>query len=145
MTRREARETAMTLLYERACRADTDAREVYERSLSLRDIEENDYIKEVYFGVWDSVGELDEKIAGAAIGWSLERMSKVTLAILRLAAYELYHMPTIPKSVTLNEAVELSKQYDDAQASPFVNGILSRIAEDETIEKVAVPRKGGKS
>ena len=142
MTRHEARETAMTLLYERACNMDADANEVYVRSLSLRDIIENDYIKTVYFGVWDHIGELDEKISSCAIEWSLERMSRVTLAILRLAAYELYYMPEMPKSVTINEAVGLAKHFDEGASASFVNGILSSMASDASIEKTPVPRRG---
>ena len=144
MTRRESREAAMTLLYERACSSDVTAEEMYNRSLYLRGIEENDYIRTVYFGVWENIDMIDGRISACAIEWSLDRMAKVTLAILRLAAYELYYMPTMPKGVTINEAVELAKQFDEAQSPSFINGILSKMAADETIEKVEVPRGSGR-
>ena len=144
MTRRESREAALALLFERACRAGETAEEVYNRSIYLRDGEENEYIRDVYFGVWDNIDDIDRAISGASHEWSLERMARVTLAILRLASYELYFMQGMPKGVTINEAVELAKKYDEAAAPAFINGILSKIAADPSIEKDVVPRGGSK-
>lgn len=140
MTRRESREATTALLFERSCRQSEDAGEVYSRSLYLREAEENEYIRDTYFGVWDNAEKIDGAISEAAKDWSLERMSHVTLAILRLATYELYFLRGVPKGVTINEAVELAKKYDDAQAPAFINGILSKIASDPSIEKDEVPR-----
>ena len=64
------------------------------------------------------------------MGWKIKRMSKVTLSVLRLAVYELKYTDTPPKAV-INEAVEISKEYDDEKASPFVNGILNKVARTE--------------
>ncbi len=141
MTRHEAREAALALLFERACRADETAKDVYERSLTLREAEENDYIRDVYFGVWDNIERIDGAISASAKDWRTERMSHVTLAILRLAAYELFYLENVPVGVTINEAVELAKAYDNGAAPAFVNGILSRIAEDPEIVKQPVPRR----
>ena len=140
MTRREAREAAIALLFERACRSGETAEEVYNRSLYLRGAKENEYIRDAYFGVWDNAERIDGAISGAAHEWSLERMSKVTLSILRLASYELYYLRGVPKGVTINEAIELAKKYDEESAPAFINGILSKIASDPSIEKDVVPR-----
>ncbi len=142
MTRHESREAALALLFERDCRRDEQTDEVYAKSLSLRGAEENDYIRDAYFGVWDNAEKLDRAIGGAAKDWTLERMSRVTLAILRLAVYELYFLRGVPVGVTINEAVELAKRYDDSAAPAFINGILSKVAADPSIEKDTVPRGG---
>ncbi len=141
MTRREAREAAFELIYERTMNPDTDAREVYDNSLYVRDAVDNDYINNVYFGVENKREMLDEKIAETSKDWSLERMSKVTVTIMRLAVYEFYFERTIPTSVTINEAVELAKKYDADTAPAFINGILNKISKDEKIEKDPFPRK----
>ena len=144
MTRHEAREAAMALLFERDCRRDEAADDVYKRSLLLRGAKSNDYIRDVYFGVWDNSEKIDGAISGAANGWRLGRMSRVTLAILRLAVFELYFLDNVPVGVTINEAVELAKAYDDGAAPAFINGILSKVAADPEIKKENVPRRTAK-
>lgn len=144
MTRREAREAAFELLYEKSARPDDEAAAVYESSVELREIEENDYIKDVYFGVNENLDMLDEKIKAASVDWSTERMSRVTLSVLRLAVYEFYFIRNIPVSVSINEAVELAKKYDTDNAPSFINGILSKIGKDTAIEKDAYPKKNRK-
>ncbi len=144
MTRHEAREAALALLFERACRADETAEEVYERSLTLREAKDNEYIRGTYFGVWRELEKIDGAISSAANDWRTERMSHVTLAILRLAVYELYFLENVPVGVTINEAVELAKAYDDGAAPSFINGILSRVGADPGIKKLDVPRGGKK-
>ena len=141
MTRREARERALEMIYEKTSRPDENASEVYENSLNVRDTSDNDYIKNVYFGVFENTEMLDEKLKGASNDWSVDRMSRVTVSILRLAVYELYFERNIPKSVTINEAVELAKKYDADSAPAFINGILNKISKDPAIEKDPYPRK----
>ncbi len=144
MTRREARECVLELLYEKASRPDDITEEVFEASVDIRELETNDYIKSVYFGVFENTEMLDEKIKSAALDWSVDRMSRVTLAILRLAVYEFYFIRNIPVNVSINEAVELAKKYDASSAPSFINGILSRIGKDPAIEKDAFPKKNKK-
>lgn len=142
MTRREAREAVLALLFERACRPNEAADAVYGKSLFLREAKENEYIRSVYNGVWENEEKIDGAIASAANEWRPDRMSRVTLAILRLATYELYFLGNVPVGVTINEAVELAKVYDDGAAPAFINGILSKIAADPEIKKEYVPRGG---
>ncbi len=144
MTRREAREVALELLYEKAARPDDTAEDVFETSEELRELEINAYIKDVYFGVDENLEMLDEKIKSASLDWSTGRMSRVTISILRLAVYEFYFIRNIPVSVSINEAVELAKKYDAASAPSFINGILSKLGKDPSIEKDPYPRKNGK-
>ena len=71
---------------------------------------------------------LDEKIAELAIGWSVERMPKVDLSILRVALYEMMYMDKIPSSVSINEAVELAKRFGGDRSSAYINGMLGTFA-----------------
>ena len=87
------------------------------------------YIRTVVCGVRDSQEELDGIISqNLGDGWSINRLSKMSLAILRLAVYEIKHMEDIPVNVSINEAVELSKKYGDDGESQFINGILGKIS-----------------
>ena len=72
--------------------------------------------------------EIDEEIQSVSIGWNLGRMSKVVLAIIRLAVAEMKYMEDIPVSVSINEAVELSKIYASGEDASFVNGVLGTIS-----------------
>ena len=75
--------------------------------------------------------EIDAKIRSVSRHWRLERMSRVDRNIIRLAAYELMHVPEIPRRVTLNEAVELAKRFGNEESPAFVNGALERIADED--------------
>ena len=72
--------------------------------------------------------EIDEKIDKAAKGWSISRIGKVELAVLRLAIYEMLYDEDIPVGVAIDEAVELSKRFGQESSGPFVNGILATLA-----------------
>ena len=74
--------------------------------------------------------EIDALIEKYAVGWTVQRMSSVTVTALRLAVCELLCADDVPTSVTVNEAVELAKQYEGAECSSFVNGILGSIVRD---------------
>jgi N utilization substance protein B len=83
--------------------------------------------------------EIDAAIAESSEHWSLTRMARVDLAVLRLATYELLHRPDVPTSVVLNEAIELGKRYGTEESGPFVNGVLDRVA------KLAGQRRAGRA
>lgn len=127
MTRREAREAAFSLLFETEFRHDEDAKEIFAVSCEERELIPNEYIKKVYFGVYEHIAQLDEKISAHAHGWKTERLTRVSRSILRLAAYEMLYCEEIPASVSLNEAIELAKKFEDEKARPFINGILNGI------------------
>ena len=127
MTRREAREAVFSLLFETEFRADEEAAEIFAISCEERELTPDDYIKDTYFGVRAHLAELDEKIAAHARGWKTERLTRVSRSILRLAAYEMLYCPAIPANVSLNEAIELAKKFEDEKARPFINGILNGI------------------
>ena len=127
MTRREAREAVFSLLFETEFRADEDTAEIFAVSCEERELTPNDYIKNTYRGIQEHKAELDEKIAAHAHGWKTERLTRVSRSILRLAAYEMLYCADIPASVSLNEAIELAKKFEDEKARPFINGVLNGI------------------
>jgi N utilization substance protein B len=79
---------------------------------------------ELVRGVWSKQAELDELIRSFSQNWRLERMGKVELSLLRMAAYELLFSTDVPPKVIINEAIELSRQFGDENSHGFVNGIL---------------------
>lgn len=79
-------------------------------------------------GVCANRAEIDKLIEEKSKNWSISRMARVDLNVLRLAAYELIYCPEIPKNVTINEAIEVAKKYGADESSSFVNGILDEIA-----------------
>lgn len=90
---------------------------------------ENDraYIEAVVSGVREHAAELDAEISACLRGWTLNRLSRVDLAILRLSVYEMQY-GGIPAPVSINEAVELTRKYSAEESCPFVNGVLGTIS-----------------
>lgn len=95
------------------------------------DEEEHNYISEKFSAINEKLEEIDSLLTEKITGWSIERMGKVELAILRLALYEIKFDDTIPDSVAINEAVEIAKKYGQDGAGAFVNGILAKFVSKE--------------
>lgn len=127
MTRKMAREEAFILIFEKVFSKES-IEEILEMAEEARDLVPDDYIKNVFGGVYDNLDELDGIISENAVGWKIERISKTALAILRLALFEMKYMEEIPVSVSINEAVEIAKKYATVEDSAFINGILSTVA-----------------
>ncbi len=127
MKRKQAREEAFILIFEKVFNSDS-VEEILELANEVRDLEADDYIKTVFKGVYDNLEVLDEIISQNAIGWSIGRISKTALCVLRLSLFEIKFMDDIPVSVSINEAVELCKKYATKDDASFVNGILSTVA-----------------
>ena len=123
LSRSEAREQALMLLFSRSFVQEpledtlADAEELFEGGVC-------DYARVVVMGIEAVQDEIDADIARfLKKGWSLSRISRTSLTILRLAVYEIKFLDSIPDSVSVNEAVELAKKYT-IDESGFVNGIL---------------------
>ena len=127
LKRREAREFVVGLLFESEFRNDESVEEIYATSVENREIPNDDYVKKAYFTVNEKKEEIDKLIGEHSCGWKTHRLSRLSRSILRLAVYEMLFVEDIPYSVTINEAVELSKKFDDEKARPFVNGVLNSI------------------
>ncbi|MBQ9279809.1 MAG: transcription antitermination factor NusB [Clostridia bacterium] len=89
--------------------------------------EDRKYIEDVCVGVSKCTEELDEKIKTYLKGWTMDRIGKTDLAILRLAIYEILYREDIPYKVSINEAVELAKTYCDDASPSFINGLLAAL------------------
>lgn len=87
-----------------------------------------EYIKAKYENILKLQPEIDKKIAEVSKGWSIERIGKVELTVLRLGVYEIIYDEDIPVGVAIDEAVELAKKYGQDGSSAFVNGILATVA-----------------
>lgn len=133
LNRHESREAVLGLVFENEYGIYEDKQALYTTALAAREIEENEYIKTVFFGIIEKADELDAYIEKYAKGRKLSRIAKVAKSIMRIAIYEMLYIDSIPASVSINEAVELIKEYDDEKTKGFVNGILNAVKEE--IEK----------
>ena len=124
-SRREARERALSLLYEAEAK-DMKPGEV----LAELPLAPEQFTIELVEGVGEHMPEVDDLIRRFAKGWKLERMPAVDRALLRLGIYELMERPEIPTAAVISEAVELAKRYSTDESGRFVNGMLARIAEE---------------
>jgi len=129
MNRKTARENAFILLFENAIKKDETAEEIFLKATEERELECDEYVKKVFFGSIENSVIIGETIEKCLLGWKKERVSYVSKAILTLATYELMFMTDIPAKVSINEAIELSKKYDDEKTYGFVNGVLNAVAE----------------
>ena len=135
MTRREAREQALCLIFEGLFKDET-LPSIIELAVESRQLEPAPFANELATGVLEHKAELDEKIEKYSIGWANSRISKVVMSILRIAVYEILYVDSIPVSVTINEAVELAKKYGGDGDSGFVNGILGTYVRAEKADEL---------
>lgn len=128
-TRSEARVEAFKLIFESEVNSESPEYLIEVMLEEHPESESNvDYIKTVYLGVLAKKGEIDKMIEDSmTFGWKLERISKVALAVLRMAVFEILYIEDVPEKVAINEAVEIDKKYDEPDNSAFVNGILGGI------------------
>lgn len=83
--------------------------------------------EELIHGVIEHCADIDARIKGLAHNWDFDRIAKIDLAILRIAMFEMIFRKDIPPVVSINEAIDLSKQFSNADAKRFINGILDRL------------------
>ncbi len=130
MTRTEAREQAFIILFEQVIQQKS-IQEILEDGKDARDLAVGGFTKSLILGTQEHLEEVDSKIEENLKGWNIKRIAKVTLAVLRLAIYEICFEPETPAGVAINEAVELAKKYAGEKDAAYVNGVLSSIVKDE--------------
>ena len=123
MKRRDARESAFLLIFEKMFREESMS-EIIDTAVESREIEVDNYSKAVVLKVEEVSEELDSSIEKYLDKWKLSRIPKVTLAIFRLAVCELKYFSDIPVKVTINEAIELAKKYASEEDASYINGVL---------------------
>ena len=89
------------------------------------------YLHQMAEGLSAHLAELDFYIEKYAQGWKVSRISRVAMAIMRVSMYELLYMPDIPGRVSINEAVEIAKHYEETETVSFINGILGSFSREE--------------
>lgn len=130
MQRKQARENAFMLIFESVCKKDETAEEIFTKATELRGLEYDSYVTDVFFGAYENAEVIDQRMEKHLKGWKKERISPVSMAILRLGFYEMLYMADIPSKVTINEAIELAKKFDDEKSYSFVNGVLNAMAHE---------------
>ncbi|MDO4743363.1 MAG: transcription antitermination factor NusB [bacterium] len=126
MTRKKAREQAFILIFEKNF-SDAEIEEIIANAIEARDLINDEYALDVFRGVFSCVDSIDSDIESFLSGWTLSRISKVALAVLRLAIYEIKNVEDVPAAVSINEAVDLCKKYSSKEDSAFVNGLLGSL------------------
>jgi N utilization substance protein B len=130
MSRREIREHLFRMLFRRDFHDETELNEqidFYFESLETPKEEELTYLKERFNKIIEKISDIDVILADASSGWRLNRLGKVDLTIMRLAAYEIEYDDEIPNKVAINEAVEIAKIFGGESSGSFVNGVLAKL------------------
>ena len=143
MTRADARELAVHLIYGRDFTGEDPAqvvavrlqKEYYAQLAGENEVyadrpskNQLSYIDTVVTGVANRIDELNNEISRFSIGWDISRISRLTRAIIQLAIFESMYVEDVPVGVAISEAVRLAKKYDGDDTGAFVNGILGSFA-----------------
>ncbi len=127
MSRHTAREAAMCLVFEKSFGISQKEMSEQLKTEFKFDKGDEEYVAFICDGVFSHLEEIDASIQGNALDWSLDRMARVDLAIMRVAVFEILYAEDIAGTVSINEAVELAKKYSTQQSPQFINGILDSI------------------
>jgi N utilization substance protein B len=128
--RREARELALQIMYaidSNPALGLLDTLQTFREEHTDVSDRTRDFAEALVRGVQEQRGVIDAAIKSCSKNWSLARMPRVDLNVMRLATYELMFRPDIPKKVTINEAIEIVRRFGDKDSPSFVNGILDEI------------------
>lgn len=128
MTRREAREQAFMVLFEKIFDDESTISEIVEIAKENELIKINNFAEALLKAVEDNFDEVDSVIEANLQDWTLSRLPKVSLAVLRLAVAEIKYIDEVPNGVAVNEAVELAKKYGTSVDAAFINGVLGAVA-----------------
>ncbi|MBI5511878.1 MAG: transcription antitermination factor NusB [Deltaproteobacteria bacterium] len=146
--RRRARECALQILYQLDVQAELDVKAVTREQVSAAidrywdsfeevSADEREYAERLAHGVAGAVAALDAAIAKVSHHWKLSRMDKVDKNLIRLAAYEILHCPDVPRTVAINEALEIARRFGGGESVAFINGVLDQFGRE--------PAGGGKA
>lgn len=127
MTRREAREQAFIILFEKIFNSETPIFEIVESAKEAGLIKINGFAENILKTVESNAEEIDASIQSKTPDWTISRLPKVSLAILRLAVSEIKYIDEVPNGVAVNEAVELAKKYGTNEDAAFINGVLGTV------------------
>lgn len=135
MNRTAIRENTFKLLYSNEIQKEIDEEqiEIFIEASNIEGEEQIEYIKNSFYGIQKNIEEIKELIEkNLKEKWTIERISKIDIAILKLAIYEILYSE-VPYKVAINEAIELAKKYGDDNSKKFINGILASIVKEKDI------------
>lgn len=139
LTRREIREKALQSLFQLSANEDL-AKETAMQNALLNDQEETEematptipaYLTQLVSGVTEQQGKIDAVIEKHLKNWSIGRLAKTDLLVMRIAVYEMLFVEDVPNRVALNEALEIIKRYGDEKSRKFINGVLSNMVDEK--------------
>lgn len=128
MTRRQAREQAFTLIFEKSFHPEITVEEIISAAVEARYLQTDEFAVLLAKTVDEKQPEIDSMIEQNAIGWRKDRISRVSLSLLRLALCEMLYIEDVPTSVSINEAVELAKIFASQEDASFINGVLGTVS-----------------
>ena len=139
LTRREIREKALQSLFQLSANKDLSKEIAMREALvnnndgseEIEEVSIPTYLNELVSGVIEQQQVIDEKIDAHLTNWSIKRLAKTDLLVMRIAVYEMLFVDDVPNKVALNEALEVIKLYSDEKSRKFVNGILSNMVNEE--------------
>ena len=133
MTRRQIRENLYKMLFQVEFHDKESLRtqiEIYLEDLEMADEKDKRELRDKFNELVENLEDIDAKIEEKANGWTINRIAKSELTILRLGVYELLYVEDVPNKVAIKEAVELAKAYGADKASGFINGILASVVKE---------------
>ena len=128
MTRRHAREQAFILIFEKSFHPEITVEELISMAVEARYLQTDEFAVLLANTADERQPEIDSIIEKNAIGWKKDRISRVSLSLLRLALCEMLFIEEVPTNVSINEAVELAKLYASQEDAAFINGVLGTTA-----------------
>lgn len=126
--RRKSREQAFIILFEKSFNEDLSFDEIVNIAIESEVIAEDAFMNSILEAAQNNISEIDGEIEKNLKGWSKSRISKVSLALLRLAIAEMKFIEDVPVGVSINEAVEICKLYGSDEDKSFINGVLGSVA-----------------
>lgn len=129
MTRHEMREFAFLLTFERIFNNDS-LESIIEAAKECETVTINANVEKLFFAIDEKKEELDAEISKYLKSWTIERISKVALAILRVAVYEILYSDDLEIDISISEAVRIAQDYTSKEDVSFINGVLASIAKD---------------
>ena len=133
LPRRQIRENLYKMLFQVEFHDKESLRtqiEIYLEDLEMADEKDKRELRDKFNELVENLEDIDAKIEEKANGWTINRIAKSELTILRLGVYELLYVEDVPNKVAINEAVELAKAYGADKASGFINGILASVVKE---------------
>lgn len=131
MSRKAEREQAFIVIFEKSLN-DGDLNEILADAREILEWKESVYVDSTTAGVFQNLETIDELISSKLKeGWSIARLSKVALALMRLAVYEMNYNDEVPDGVAINEAVELCKVYATETDASYLNGVLGALSREK--------------